>query len=171
VAPGIFDLRERPQHAAAVAGRIWKAFRQHKGTPLAQIGDGLDALLKADGALPFALVAEIDGQPCGNALVIDNDEPARPDLTPWLAALWVDEAVRGRGIAGALLDEAARRCAAPGPKRLRLTSLSNAPALPQHCVTGAVSRVSLCFGAVNVTMSGIDISVPMPFHAQIDESL
>jgi len=25
---------------------------------------------------------EIDGRPCGNALVIDNDEPARPDLTP-----------------------------------------------------------------------------------------
>jgi GNAT superfamily N-acetyltransferase len=152
VAVGIFNLHERPQHAAAVARRIWKAFWQHKGTPL-------------------ALVVEIDGQPCGNALVIDNDEPARPDLTPWLAALWVDEAVRGRGIAGALLDEAARRCAAPGPKRLRLTSLSNAPALPQHCVTGAVSRVSLCFGAVNVTMSGIDISVPMPFHAQIDANL
>jgi hypothetical protein len=47
VAPGIFDLRERPQRAAAVAGRIWKAFWQHKGTPLAQIGDGLDALCVA----------------------------------------------------------------------------------------------------------------------------
>jgi GNAT superfamily N-acetyltransferase len=78
--------------------------------------------LKADGVLPFALVAEIDGQPCGNALVIDNDEPAKPDLSPWLAALWVDEAVRGRGIAGALLDEAARRCAALGVPRLYLVS-------------------------------------------------
>jgi hypothetical protein len=33
-----------------------------------------------------------------------------------------------------------------------------------------VFRLSLCFGALNVTMSGIDISVPMPFHAQIDET-
>jgi GNAT superfamily N-acetyltransferase len=90
VAVGIFNLHERPQHAAAVARRIWKAFWQHKGTPL--------------------------------ALVIDNDEPARPDLTPWLAALWVDEAVRGRGIAGALLDEAARRCAALDVPRLYLVS-------------------------------------------------
>jgi hypothetical protein len=48
VAVGIFNLHERPQHAAAVARRIWKAFWQHKGTPL-------------------ALVVEIDGQPCGNA--------------------------------------------------------------------------------------------------------
>ena len=72
--------------------------------------------------MPFALVAEIDGRPCGNALVIDNDESAKPDLTPWLAALWVDEAVRGRGIAGALLDEAARRCADLGVPRLYLNS-------------------------------------------------
>jgi hypothetical protein len=32
---GIFDLRERPQYTAAVVGRIWQAFWQHKGTPLA----------------------------------------------------------------------------------------------------------------------------------------
>jgi GNAT superfamily N-acetyltransferase len=94
----------------------------HRGTPLAQISDGLDADLKANSAIPFALVAEIDGQPCGNALVIDNDEPARPDLSPWLAALWVDEAVRGRGIAGTLLDEAARRRAALDVPRLCLVS-------------------------------------------------
>jgi GNAT superfamily N-acetyltransferase len=54
--------------------------------------------------------------------VIDNDEPAKPDLTPWLAALWVDEVARGRGIAGALLDEAARRCAALDVPRLYLVS-------------------------------------------------
>ena len=65
---------------AAVAERLWKAFWHNRGTPLAQISDGLDVLLKADGAIPFALVAEIDGWPCGNALVIDNDESARPIL-------------------------------------------------------------------------------------------
>jgi len=72
--------------------------------------------------VPFALVAELDGLPCGNALVIDNDEPAKPDLTPWLAALWVDEDVRGRGIAAALLEEAAERCRTLGVPRLHLTS-------------------------------------------------
>ena len=119
---GIFDLRERPHHADGVAGRIWKAFWQHKGTPLARIRDGLDAILKTEGDVPFALVAEIDGRLCGNALVIDNDEPAKPDLAPWLAALWVDEDERSQGIAGALLDEAARRCATLGVPRLYLNS-------------------------------------------------
>ena len=107
---------------AAVAERLWKAFWHHRGTPLAQISDGLDVLLKADGAIPFALVAEIDGWPCGNALVIDNDESAKPDLAPWLAALWVDEDVRGQGIAGALLEEAVRRCAGLSVPRLYLNS-------------------------------------------------
>jgi len=121
-APGIFDLRERPHHAAAVAERIWNAFWRHKGTPFARIRDGLDAIVKVEDGVPFALVAEIDGQPCGNALVIDNDEPAKRELTPWLAALWVDEAMRGKGIAGALLGTAASRCRTLGVPRLYLTS-------------------------------------------------
>jgi len=67
-----------------------------QSTPLAQIRSGLDAFLKPDTRIPFALVVEIDGNIRGNALVIANDEEARPELTPWLAALWVDEVVRGR---------------------------------------------------------------------------
>jgi GNAT superfamily N-acetyltransferase len=121
-ATGILELRERPHHAAAVAERIWNAFRRHKGTELATIRDGLHAILKDQGGVPFALVAEVDSRPCGNALVIDNDEPAKPELTPWLAALWVDEEVRSRGIARALLDEAARRCQALDMPRLYLVS-------------------------------------------------
>ena len=54
--------------------------------------------------------------------MIDNDEPAKADLAPWLAALWVDEGVRSQGIAGALLDEATRRCAALGVPQLYLNS-------------------------------------------------
>jgi predicted N-acetyltransferase YhbS len=118
----IHDLRERPQHADGVAQRIWRAFWKHHGTPYAQIRDGLDAILGTDKAIPFGLVAEISGEVRGNCLVIDNDEDARPNLTPWLAALWVDEAMRGQGIAAALLDEGAQRTAARGVPRLYLVS-------------------------------------------------
>ena len=51
---------------------------------------------------------------CGNVLLIDNDDPAKPDLTPWVAAVWVDEDMRGRGIARAMIDEAVRRSGALG---------------------------------------------------------
>ena len=110
----IHDLRERPQHADAVAERIWRAFWKHKGKPLAAIRDGLENFLEPGTRIPFALVAEQEGKVCGNALVVDNDEPARPQLTPWLAALWVDEGMRKRGIAAALLGEAIERSATLG---------------------------------------------------------
>ncbi len=117
-----FDLRDRPQHMDGVAERIWAAFWRHKGTPLARIREGLEDFLKPDNRIPFALVAESDGRICANALVIENDEPTRPDLTPWLAALWVDEPFRGRGIAAGLLEQAVRRCKALGVERLHLVS-------------------------------------------------
>jgi predicted N-acetyltransferase YhbS len=72
--------------------------------------------------VPFALVAEHDGAVCGNALVIANDLSERPSLTPWLAALWVDETMRRRGVAAALLEDGCRRSAALGIDRLHLCS-------------------------------------------------
>ena len=118
----IHDLRERPQHAEAVAERIWKAFWRRQGAPFTQIREGLVEILKNQGVVPFALVAEEDGEVCGNILVIDNDEPSRPALGPWIAAVWVDEARRKRGIAQAMIDEALRRAANLGSTRLYLVS-------------------------------------------------
>ena len=79
----IFDLRERPEHAAVVVQRIWATFWKHRETPFETIRNGLDAILRNETGVPFALVAEIDGQACGNALVIENDESSRPHLRPW----------------------------------------------------------------------------------------
>jgi predicted N-acetyltransferase YhbS len=118
----IHDLRERPHHAEAVAERIWKAFWRRHGAPFAQVRDGLAGILENRGGVPFALVAEDDGEVCGNLLVIDNDEPARPNLGPWVAAVWVDESRRKRGIAQALIDAALHRTAALGVARIYLVS-------------------------------------------------
>ena len=72
--------------------------------------------------MPFALVAEREGALCGNALVILNDLWARANLAPWLAALWVDEPMRHRGVATALLEEGVRRTGALGIERIYLNS-------------------------------------------------
>ncbi len=133
----IVDLRERPHQADAVAERIWNAFWKRHGTPLAQIREGRGVILKNGQSVPFALVAESDGQVCGNTLVIDNDEPAKPELGPWVAAVWVDEPMRGGGVARALIDEAVRRAGTLGVPRLYLISR---PAL-QPFYTGLGWRV------------------------------
>lgn len=82
----------------------------------------MDNFLEPGPRIPFALVAEQDGEVCGNALVIESDEPARPELTPWLAALWVDESMRKQGVATMLLREAIERSAALGVDRLYLSA-------------------------------------------------
>jgi GNAT superfamily N-acetyltransferase len=118
----VHDLRQRAWHVDAVAERIWRAFWRHKGRPLQSLRDGMENFLEPARRIPFALVAEHDGTFCGNVLVIESDEPARPDLTPWVAALWVDDAMRRQGVAAALLEEAIERSAALGVERLYLSS-------------------------------------------------
>jgi predicted N-acetyltransferase YhbS len=110
------------RHADGVAERIWAAFWRHKGTPLSTIRVGLEASLQLESRVPFAVVAESGGRLCGNILVTDSDEPAKPDLRPWLAALWVDEAFRCQGIATGLIEQAARRTRILGVQRLYLVS-------------------------------------------------
>lgn len=122
----ISDLRDRPALIDGVARHIWAAFWRHKDVPYDDIRAGFARHMEAprmEGrGMPFTLVAERDGMFCGTVSVIASDEPARLDLTPWIAALWVDEDARGQGIARTLLDAAAARCAALGVETLFLTA-------------------------------------------------
>ncbi len=107
----VVDLRRRPDLLDTLADRITAAF--WAPSDRTWIADGLREHLSRAEPLPCALLAvdEPDGRYRGSALVIPNDLDERPDLTPWLAALWVDEDARERGI-GALLVEAAISAAA-----------------------------------------------------------
>lgn len=50
-----------------------------------------------DNALPFGLVHD-GAQFLGSTLIISCDLEERPKYAPWVAAVWVDAAHRGRGI-------------------------------------------------------------------------
>lgn len=81
--------------------------------------DRLTGYVSRDG-LPTALIALAAGRPAGTACVNLDDMSSRPELTPWLANLYVAPEYRGRGIAGALVraaEDAARRA---GHARLHL---------------------------------------------------
>lgn len=54
-------------------------------------------------ALPLTLVAQANHIPYGMASLWAQDPPSRPDLTPWLASVYVHPFHRGRGIAQALV--------------------------------------------------------------------
>jgi N-acetylglutamate synthase-like GNAT family acetyltransferase len=115
----ISDLRQRPEFFDTVASRIWRAWWEAEGFPLDYISGRLRENV-SDTPIPFALVAH-DGEAfLGTASVIASDLAERAQLTPWVAAVWVEQAARRRGIGAALVDRAAQDCFALGVGRAYL---------------------------------------------------
>jgi GNAT superfamily N-acetyltransferase len=73
-----------------------------------------------DTQIPLALVAHDGGAFIGTASVIASDLDERPELTPWVAAVWVEERARGHGIGAALVDAGAQACFVLGFPRAHL---------------------------------------------------
>jgi GNAT superfamily N-acetyltransferase len=105
----ISDLRQRPEFFDIVADRIWRAWWEEIGYPLEYITGRLHESLNAE-PLPIALVAHNGAEFLGTASVIASDLAERPQLTPWVAAVWVEPHARSRGVGGALVERAARDC-------------------------------------------------------------
>lgn len=55
------------------------------------------------GGVPVTFVAVEGGTLLGSASLVDADLEARPELTPWLASVYVAPEHRGRGVASALV--------------------------------------------------------------------
>jgi GNAT superfamily N-acetyltransferase len=115
----ISDLRQQPKFFEPVADRIWQAWWEPNGHPLAYIKGRLEENLQ-DTPIPMALVAHHSGTFLGTASVIASDLDERPKLTPWVAAVWVEEIARGHGIGAALIEHAAQACFALGFPRAYL---------------------------------------------------
>jgi GNAT superfamily N-acetyltransferase len=119
LAYSISDLRQQPEFFEPVADRIWQAWWQPNGYPPAYIRGRLEENMQ-DAPIPLALVAHDGSTFLGTASVIASDLDERPDLTPWVAAVWVEERARGQGIGAALVDAAAHASFSLGFARVYL---------------------------------------------------
>ena len=115
----ITDLRERPEFFDTVARRIWQAWWEAEGASLDYICGRLRENM-SEVPIPFALVAHHGGAFLGTASVIASDLAERPQLTPWVAAVWVEQEARGHGIGAALVERAVKDCFALGMVRAYL---------------------------------------------------
>ncbi|WP_288430700.1 GNAT family N-acetyltransferase [uncultured Agrobacterium sp.] len=109
----ISNLRHQPSFAEAISNRVWHAWWTESGISPQDFRAGFNPMLGED-VVPFALVAHEGETYCGSVLVIENDLDERPQLAPWIAALWVDPEYRKQGVAAELISRARQHAAALG---------------------------------------------------------
>ena len=107
----IVHIADRPDLAALAAGWMWGEWGQAEGRTPEQLTAWL-AGHTARAGVNQAFVLLDGGIPAGTATLEADDLDPRPDLTPWLANVFVDPAFRSRGHAVRLVrhvEQAARR--------------------------------------------------------------
>ena len=119
-APVICHLFELPLHRARIADWIYEAFwagrpgysPAHLETLLAEARD--------PDSVPLSLLATTEGRPAGTVNLVVCDDDSRPQLTPWLAALYVAPEFRSQGIGTALVQRLCSEAARIGCRELYL---------------------------------------------------
>ena len=113
----ILPLRDAPERLDEAA--CW--FHDKWGIPLEAYRDSMQDCLSDPARIPqWYLALSSGGDILGGAGLIENDFHPRKDLSPNLCALYVEEAARGQGIAGSLLEFIRRDALALGCSRLYL---------------------------------------------------
>ncbi|MCO7247050.1 GNAT family N-acetyltransferase [Halomonas sp. Mc5H-6] len=96
-------LRADNPNAEIVAGWTYESWGHlHPGLTLEQAITRLKAEC-GQGGVPSIFVAMQGETPVGTASLIADDMSIRPELTPWLASVFVVPEWRGQGIASALV--------------------------------------------------------------------
>ena len=115
----ILPLNEVPHFAAQITDWLWRAFGE--GIPREFYASIVQSSL--NGAdFPVTFVALENGFAVGTAGFWRCDLISRQDLYPWLAALYIDEDARGRGISEALQQHVINYARQRGYNRLWLWS-------------------------------------------------
>lgn len=114
-AVAVTTLAARPDLLPVVAGWIWREWWRRRGHSLEQTHSAF-APRRVEFGPPQTFVLLVDGTPVGTATLAAQDLEERPDLSPWLAAVFVVPEARGRGHARHLLaafDAACRAASVP----------------------------------------------------------
>ena len=107
--PTITRTADRPDLVPIVARWLWHEFWQYDGYTLEQTWVVIAASVASSGP-PQTFVLLLGDQPVGTASLATEDLDERPDLTPWLAGVFVVPEARGRGYAARLVAAVEAAC-------------------------------------------------------------
>jgi GNAT superfamily N-acetyltransferase len=148
-------LADRPEALAAVSQWVHGEWGHKFHVSLKQMENGFRGRLHRD-RIPFTLVGELDGTLVATSTVVSCDLPARKDLYPWLAAVYVDPAHRGKGFGAALVRSACTRAALLGNDHLYLYTES-APGFYEALGWTTLEKRTYC--GDEVTVMACDLTV------------
>ncbi len=100
----IVSTSDRPDLVPVVAHWLWEAFWQDSGKPFETLLDAVRESSVTTCLMPRTFVMLANDEPVGTASLVAHDLDERPDLTPWLAGVFVEPHARGRGYAGCLIS-------------------------------------------------------------------
>lgn len=112
------NLREKVDLLSTVADRIWNAWSKDRGLSREQVIRNLESIIVSEDE--FTLVAHAGPEFVGTVSVISSDMVERPNLTPWLADVWVDRKYRKHRMGSALVNAAEQLATARGEDVLYL---------------------------------------------------
>lgn len=96
----ILKIREHPE----LVPRAARWFHEKWGIPEEAYRESMEACLETASPVPQWYVVTDGSVILGGLGVIENDFHDRKDLTPNVCAVYVEEACRGRGVAGKMLN-------------------------------------------------------------------
>ena len=99
----IVNLKEQPQHIDTLAQwhhKEWSHFNSQEN--IAQRIKRMQPYFN-DNFVPTTFLA-IDGELLGSAAIVDNDMETRPELSPWLASVYVAAQHRNNGVGSKLVN-------------------------------------------------------------------
>ena len=92
----IATLADRPDLAPIIAGWIWNEWSRHARYSFEDTLQYIEASF-ARKDIPQTFVLLVDGEPVGTSSLVAADLKERPDLTPWMASVFVIPEARRRG--------------------------------------------------------------------------
>ncbi len=105
----IVRIADRPDLVPTVADWLWHEWWRDDGYTLEQTRDAVAGSVSSSGP-PQSFVLIIDGKPVGTASLVAHDLDERPELTPWLAGVFITPEARGLGHAIHLIRAVEAAC-------------------------------------------------------------
>lgn len=101
----IFDLKDQPQHIPTLAAwhhQQWSHL--NPGSTLQSRIEKMHSHYLSDMPIPRMFVWVEEDEVVGSAALVECDMDSRPELTPWLASVFVRPDSREMGIGAALIE-------------------------------------------------------------------